>query len=48
MVTVILHTISVLVTEIRAKNGLVSAKLTGEKVFYISPIDKRLGESVDD
>ncbi len=39
MVTILLHIIGVVVTELREKNSLVSAMITGEKVLSDSPVD---------
>lgn len=35
----LLHILGVVVTEVRERNGLVSAMITGEKVFSARPID---------
>ena len=40
VVAVILHIISVVVAEIREKNGLISAMVSGEKVLSDPPVDK--------
>jgi Ni/Fe-hydrogenase 1 B-type cytochrome subunit len=40
MASILIHIVSVVVTELREKNGLVSAMITGEKVLSDSPIDK--------
>ncbi len=39
MALIFLHVVGVVVTEIRERNGLVSAMITGEKVFSARPID---------
>ena len=40
MISILIHIISVVVSELREKNGLVSAMITGEKVLSDSPVDK--------
>ncbi|RKZ89748.1 MAG: cytochrome b/b6 domain-containing protein [Gammaproteobacteria bacterium] len=39
LVSIVLHLIGVVVTELRERNGLVSAMLTGKKVFAEKPFD---------
>jgi len=39
MVAAIMHIIAVVVTELREKNGLISAMFTGRKVFRKKPVD---------
>ncbi|MDA3934484.1 MAG: cytochrome b/b6 domain-containing protein [Gammaproteobacteria bacterium] len=45
MTLIFLHIVGVVVTEVREKNGLVSAMITGEKVFSTPPIDGPDAES---
>lgn len=39
LVAIMLHIIAVVVTEIRERNGLISAMVTGKKVFAGKPVD---------
>lgn len=39
MVSILLHVVGVVATELRERNGLVSAMITGEKFFAARPID---------
>jgi Ni/Fe-hydrogenase 1 B-type cytochrome subunit len=39
MVSVLLHILGVVVTEVRERNGLISAMVTGEKILSEPPID---------
>ncbi len=40
-VLILLHIIGVIVTEVKEKNGLISAMFTGEKVLDESPVDEK-------
>ncbi len=46
-ILILIHIFGVVVTEIKEKNGLISAMITGEKVFDESPVDIK-SESIDD
>jgi cytochrome b len=39
LIAILLHLLGVVVTEIRERNGLVSAMFTGKKVFFEKPFD---------
>ncbi len=43
-VLIIIHVIGVVVTEIKEKNGIISAMITGEKVLDDFPVDKNIYE----
>lgn len=44
IIAILLHILGVIVTEYKEKSGLVSAMLTGEKVFTKKPLDSDNGE----
>jgi len=45
MAAMLLHIVGVVVTEVREKNGLISAMFTGEKILSAFPVDTQAAPS---